>query len=351
MKSAMSSLQADIPRQDAALTFTLLRLLADGEFHSGEVLAQQLGISRSSVSNALRGAADYGLTLYSVRGRGYRLSNPPQWLDAAGITRQLGALGPHFHIEILDSASSSNTLLMQRARLDVANGGAPSGSVLAVEWQSGGRGRMGRTWHSGLGNALTFSLLWRFECGLTALSGLSLAAGVALARALHALGVADARLKWPNDVLGTHNAKLAGILVEAQGDMLGPCAVVIGVGLNLSLPQPVVQQIGQPVTSLADMADTVPERNHLLAAILREMHGVLSEFAAHGFDKLRAEWENLHGLHGQRVQLLLPDGSSVAGIACGVAADGALKLQTEQGVRMFSVGEISLRSGAGYVAA
>lgn len=352
MKPAMNPPHEEITRQDAALTFTLLRLLADGEFHSGEVLAQQLGISRSSVSNALRGVEDYGLTLYSVRGRGYRLSNPPQWLDANRVIHPLGELGRNFQIEIIDSASSSNTLLMQRARLDVAHGGAPSGSVLAVEWQSGGRGRMGRVWHSGLGNALTFSLLWRFECGLPALSGLSLAAGVALARALHALGISGARLKWPNDVLGGEsNAKLAGILIEAQGDMLGPCAVVVGVGLNLSLPQQLVRQIGQPVTSLADMVAAVPERNHLLAAILREMYGVLREFETHGFAALRAEWESLHGLQGQRVQLLLPDGSADVGIACGVCEDGALKLQTEQGMRKFNVGEVSLRSGTAHVAA
>jgi len=344
--------QQDAPKP---LTFTLLRLLADGEFHSGEVLAQQLGISRASVSNAMRGMESYGLTLYSVRGRGYCLSNPPQWLDAARIVSQLSEQDRHLRIEILDSAPSSNTLLLQRAKLDVANGGAPSGSVLAVEWQSGGRGRMGRAWHSGLGNALTFSLLWRFDCGLSGLSGLSLATGVALMRALRDLGVEGTRLKWPNDVLGAHgpkgNTKLAGILIEAQGDMLGPSAVVIGIGLNLFLPQPVLRQIGQPVTSLADMMDKMPERNHLLAVLLRELHEVLREFATHGFAALRAEWESHHALQNQPVRLLLPDGSSVVGIARGVAEDGALKLETVQGVQIFNVGEVSLRSGAEHVAA
>ncbi len=344
--------QPDAPRP---LTFTLLRLLADGEFHSGEALARQLGISRASVSNALRGMESYGLTLYSVRGRGYCLGNPPQWLDAARIVSQLGEQGRRFQIEILDSAPSSNTLLLQRARLDAANGGAPSGSVLAVEWQSGGRGRMGRAWHSGLGNALTFSLLWRFGCGLSGLSGLSLATGVALMRALRSLGVEGARLKWPNDVLGAHgpkgNTKLAGILIEVQGDMLGPSAVVIGIGLNLSLPQPVLRQIGQPVTSLKDMMSEVPERNHLLAILLRELHGVLGEFSAHGFAALRAEWESHHALQNQPVRLLLPDGSSVAGIARGVTEDGALKLETVHGMQFFNAGEVSLRSGAEHVAA
>lgn len=335
----------DIPQppEPGALTFTLLRLLADGEFHSGEVLAQQLGISRASVSNALRGAESYGLKLYSVRGRGYCLNNPPQWLDARRIADLMGEQGKNFRIEIFDNAVSSNTLLLQRAKLDVANGGAPSASVLAVEWQSCGRGRLGRSWHSGLGNALTFSLLWRFDCGLSALSGLSLAAGVALIRALRVLGIASAQLKWPNDVL-SGKRKLAGILIEAQGDMLGPSAVVIGIGLNLSLQQQVLRQIGQPITSLADMLGEMPERNHLLAVILLELDNVLREFAAHGFAVLRAEWQSYHAFQDQPVRVLLPDGSSIDGIVRGVAEDGALELETMQEIRRFNVGEVSLRS-------
>ncbi len=361
MNALMDISQQDAPGQKRAanfrqlnepgtLTFTLLRMLADGEFHSGEVLARQLGISRASVSNALREVADYGLVLYSVRGRGYKLVNSPQWLDAARVSSHLGELGKFFRIEILDSAPSSNTLLLQRAAANAANGGAPSGSVVAVEWQSGGRGRQGRVWHSGLGNALTFSLLWRFERGLSALSGLSLAAGVALMRALHALDVKDAQLKWPNDVLGAQG-KLAGILVEAQGDMLGPSAVVIGIGMNLSLPHTVSRHIGQPVANLADMTAALPERNHLFAVLLRELHGVLQEFAARGFAALRMEWESDHAWHNRPVQLQLPDGASVTGIARGVTEEGALQLETKQGMLRFNVGEISLRSGSGHVAA
>lgn len=350
MDSIHPAMQQAAPKP---LTLTLLRLLADGEFHSGEVLAQQLGISRTSVSNALRGVGSYGLALNSVRGRGYRLVNSPQWLDAARILSHLGEHDRHFRIEVLDGAPSSNTLLLQRAALDAA--GAPGGSVLALEWQSGGRGRLGRSWHSGLGNALTFSLLWRFECGLSALSGLSLATGVALMRALHSLGVEGIWLKWPNDVLGMcgkeGNKKLAGILIEARGDMLGPSAVVIGIGLNLFLPQPVSRQIDQPVTSLADMMDDVPERNHLLAVLLRELHGVLREFAAYGFAALRSEWECYHALQNQHVRLLLPDGSSAVGIARGATEDGALKLETARGIQLFNAGEVSLRSGAEHVIA
>lgn len=326
------------------LTFGLLRLLADGEFHSGEVLAQRLGVSRASVNNALHGIEQYGLSLYSVRGRGYRLSNPPQWLDAAIVSTYLGAEAADFQLEILDAAASSNSLLLQRAAQ-----GAASGSVLAVEWQSGGRGRLGRRWHSGLGNALTFSLLWRFDCGLAGLSGPSLATGVALMRALHALGVRGAGLKWPNDVLGA-GGKIAGILIEAQGEMLGPSAVVIGIGINLTLPQQLQQKIDQAASDLSQLTTVLPQRNLLLATVLRELAAVLRQFSAEGFASLREEWENYHLYQNQAVQLSLPDGKIMQCMVRGVNQEGALVAEVASAAgaaperRIFHAGEISMRS-------
>jgi len=326
---------ADAPKP---LTFALLRRLADGEFHSGEALARQFGVTRATVCNGLRDTGSYGLTLYSVRGRGYRLARPLQWLDADLIRARLGAAVGDLHIEILDHAASSNALLLQRCAQ-----GAPSGAVLAVEWQSAGRGRLGRAWHSALGDALTFSLLWRFESGLAALSGLSLAVGVAMMRALHELGVSGAALKWPNDVL-LNEGKLAGILLEAQGDMLGPSAVVIGIGLNLAVPEALRGQIEQPVSDLASLDMPMPERNLVLAVSLKHLAAVLHEFVAHGFAPLRAEWERHHRFQQSVVKILLPDGSHIAGMALGVTDDGALRLATAQGEQLFNAGEVSLRS-------
>ena len=325
------------------LTFALLRLLADGKFHSGEVLAQEMGVSRASVNNALQNIERYGLVLYSVRGRGYCLQHAPQWLDKSRVNALLAQDADDFHLEILDSTPSTNTLLLQRA-----SSGAPSGSVIAAELQTMGRGRQGRPWHSGLGNALTFSLLWRFDCGLSGLSGLSLATGVALMRALQSLGVSGAQLKWPNDVLGA-GGKIAGILIEAQGDMLGPSAVVIGIGMNITLPPQVLQQIDQPVSDLSQLAAVLPQRNLLLAAILRELAKVLREFSANGFAGLREEWENYHQFQNKPVQLLLPDGKVIQGIVRGVNPDGALLAEIESvaggqpEIRIFHAGEISLR--------
>jgi BirA family biotin operon repressor/biotin-[acetyl-CoA-carboxylase] ligase len=329
----------------------LLNLLADGEFHSGEILAGHLGVSRASVFNALADVAEYGVLLQRIRGRGYRLARPWQRLERGEILRWLGyenLLSGHpkdagqFDIEILPQAVSSNTLLLQRAGLDIANGGASSGSVLAVEMQTAGRGRMGRTWHSGLGTALTFSLLWRFDCGLNALSGLSLAVGVAIVRALDKLGAQGVRLKWPNDIL-TPQGKLGGVLIEAQGDMLGPCAVVIGIGLNCTLPASLVPQISQPACALDEVCAAMPTRNQLLAVLLQELVRVLQQFAQGGFAALREEWERYHIHQDMPIQLQMADGQTVNGIVRGVSASGELCLETAQGMRRFNSGEVGVR--------
>lgn len=320
-----------------ARTWQLLDILADGDFHSGEVLAERLGVSRASIFNALEATADCGVTVQRVRGRGYRLAQPWQRLRREDIMDRLGVEGGRFDIEIVPQAASSNTLLLQRATL-----GAPSGSVVAVELQRAGRGRLGRTWHSGLGNALTFSLLWRFDCGLNALSGLSLAVGVAVVRALHKVGVQGVGLKWPNDILCAQG-KLGGVLLEAQGDMLGPSAVVIGIGLNCHLPEALVRHIDQPACALDELCSPSPSRDQLLAQILMELSAVLRQFGEAGFAGLRGEWEQYHINQNVPVRLHLADGSDVDGIARGVGETGELRLETTQGLRSFNSGEVGVR--------
>ncbi|MDD2929046.1 MAG: biotin--[acetyl-CoA-carboxylase] ligase [Sideroxydans sp.] len=329
----MSSVAAAAPKP---LTFALLRLLADGEFHSGEGMARQLEMSRASVHNALQDVAQYGVLLHSVRGRGYRLSHPVCWLDKEQILAAVGDARAALKLEILDSATSSNALLLQ-----AASRGERSGTVLAVEWQSAGRGRLGRSWHAGLGEALTFSLLWRFECGVAALSGLSLAVGVAMMRALQELGVKDAGLKWPNDVM-LPSGKLAGILLEAQGDMLGPSAVVIGIGLNLA-PPATDAGIGQAAGDLTACGVPLGQRNKVLAILLKHLVSVLHEFSTHGFSALGKEWERAHIYDQLPVLMLMPDGNKIEGVALGVTDEGALRVDTTEGLREFHSGEVSLR--------
>ena len=320
-----------------ALTCSVLRSLADGEFHSGETLGRLLGMSRASVWHAICELGATGLEIYRVRGRGYRLPRPLSLLDRAEVERHLGRHAGRFTLEIVNSVDSTNTLLMQRAAV-----GAPNATVIAAEWQSGGRGRQGRAWHAGIGGALTFSLLWRFALGASSLAGLSLAVGVALARTLEKLGVAGAGLKWPNDVVWRGH-KLAGILIEMQGDALGPSLAVIGIGVNVRVSDAVRSRIDQEVTDLERACGRTVDRNKVFALLLEELWGVLETFAREGFAPLCGEWQSRHAHQDRAVTVILSDTRRESGMARGVAEDGALLVETRAGMRRYHTGEISLR--------
>ncbi len=319
------------------LASSVLKRMADGEFHSGEALARAFEVSRASVWHAIRELEAAGLEIYKVHGRGYRLQQPLALLDRASIESRLGADAGRFALDIRDTVDSTNTRL-----LEMAAAGAASGTVLAVEWQPGGRGRLGREWHAGMGEALTFSLLWRFTRGAGALSGLSLAVGSALARSLEAEGAPAIGLKWPNDVLW-RGRKLAGILIELAGDALGPTAAVIGVGVNVRLSDGTRARIGQPAAELEKACGAAPDRNRLLARVLAELAATLDSFGREGFAPLRAEWQRRHAHQGKRVTLTFPDGSRQSGRAAGVAEDGSFLLETRAGTKRYHSGEITLR--------
>lgn len=318
--------------------FDLLRLLADAQFHSGAFLARELCASRADLALAMDELRDFGLKVSKVPGRGYRLAEPYYCLDAAAVRAQLGANARHFHLELLDVCASTNTLLLASARA-----GAASGSVIACELQSAGRGRRGNSWQSGLGGSLTFSLLWRFAQGSAGLSGLSLAVGVAAARALDSVGAEGVQLKWPNDLLHA-GRKLCGILIELHTDDPESTAAVIGIGLNLRLQPSLRDTIAQAVTDLASIANAVPQRNRLLAAMLAELAPVLEQFAVNGFAPLREEWTARHAHQGKAVTLFSADGNRVTGRAVGVGEDGALLIETARGLERFVSGELSLRA-------
>jgi BirA family biotin operon repressor/biotin-[acetyl-CoA-carboxylase] ligase len=241
-----------------------------------------------------------------------------------------------FRLEIIDCCESTNTLL-----LDAVQQGAPSGSVAVCEAQTAGRGRRGRGWLSAPADSLTFSLLWRFPPGLPAPAGLSLAAGVAVARALEGLGAAGIGLKWPNDILAD-GAKLGGILVETV--TAGGCHIaVIGIGLNLRLPRAIAEALEIGAGSLDSVMPHAPSRNLLLAALLNALLSLLDEFERAGFAVLADEWlaRNVHA--GQLVRILAEGAAPVEGRSVGVDADGALLLDTEAGLRRIVSGDVSLR--------
>ena len=316
----------------------LLRALRTDRAVSGSDLAARLGVTRTAVWKQIRSLRALGAPVDAVAGKGYRLAWPCEALDAGAIRalldpalrRRLRNIAVHWQVD------STNTELLRDAAA-----GARDLSVCLAEVQSAGRGRRGRTWISPLGANVYFSLLKRFDGGLGTLSGLSLAAGVALAQALEDGGAAGIGLKWPNDVV-VDGRKLAGILVEAGGEFLGPCFAVIGIGINLRLPDDV--DTGQPATDLARLcAGAMPSRHRVIARLLARLVDALDRFSADGFAAFAQAYAARDALAGKRVRVQATDGAH-DGIADGVDARGALCVRHGSARAVYDSAEVSVRA-------
>ena len=263
----------------------------------------------------------------------------PELLDRERILTSLtpAARAGLSRLDVYPVLDSTNAYLLARAREDW-----PGGAVCLTELQEAGRGRQGRSWQSPFAAGLAGSLLWRFHGSPAALSGLSLATGIAVARALREMGVVEVGLKWPNDVLWRER-KLGGILLESGG-VAGAFYVVAGVGLNVALPAATGTLIDQPWVDLREIlgAERV-SRNRLAALLIGELIETYIRFERGGFADLTAEWADFDRVAGRRVSLKLPN-TTVTGIARGVDATGALLLETADGrIQPYLGGEISLR--------
>lgn len=319
---------------------SIVRRLADGECHSGEVLAAELGISRAAVWKAVHKVGPaLGLEVRSVRGRGYCLVSPLELLDRERI---LGGISEAARLqisrmEIHDDLDSTNSQLMR-----VAPAGAPSGTLCLAERQRTGRGRHGRFWVSPFGSNLYLSLLWRYPFGPVGISGLSLAVGSGVATALQAGGAEGIALKWPNDVLWQRR-KLGGLLLEVAGESEGPSLVVVGVGINTRLSPSQAAQIDQPWVDLEEvLGHRGIGRNRLVALVAERLIMILERYGREGLDPFLPDWEGFDLYRGERVQLHLGD-RITQGIHRGVTPQGALLLDTGGTLQAFQAGEVSLR--------
>lgn len=235
-------------------------------------------------------------------------------LDAAAIAV------PGVEVRVVERCSSTNDLALK----------AGSALLVAAEEQTAGRGRRGRRWHGAPGAAITFSLGRRIERPVRELAALSLVAGVAVARALRALGV-DVSLKWPNDLLAA-GGKLGGILVETRNGNYA----VIGVGINYRRVPGVQEKVKQPIAFLGLDAP----RNEVIRRIALALLEAIGEFERRGLDGLRGEWQAMHAHAGQRVRVRLADGRVMSGTASGLAEDGSLQLLTRRGVQAVRSGRV-----------
>jgi BirA family transcriptional regulator, biotin operon repressor / biotin---[acetyl-CoA-carboxylase] ligase len=317
--------------------------LSDGQFHSGEDLAQALGVSRSAVWKAVKSLRDLGATLHAVRNRGYRLAKSSEPLAPERILEKLSeAVGKQVRsLEVAWTVGSTNTELLSRAN-------PPNGSseVLLAEYQTAGRGRRGRAWLAPPGGAICLSLSWTFRDVPADLGALGLVIGVCELRALHELGVTGAKLKWPNDVL-VDERKLGGILLELRAESGGPACVVIGIGLNVALGAPLLAKIAETGIAATDLVTAgllEPSRNAVAGALVDSCVRGLLEFERDGLRPFVENWRDADALQGKMVDVRGAVGEVTRGLARGVDLHGALLVETaDEGLKKFVSGDVSVR--------
>ncbi len=319
------------------VAYEVLHLLSDGKFHSGTLLAQHLGVSRSSIWKGIAFLRKLELPIQSVTGRGYRWFAPTELLHKKTI---MAALTPKAQeclgrLDVVNVVTSTNDYLIQR----LAHG-IPSGTVCVAEGQTAGRGRMGRQWRSPIAANIYLSLYWRLPTKLHDLSGLSLIAGLAVLEALKSLVILppDLGIKWPNDIW-YQSAKLAGILTESIG-CGNTTDVIIGIGLNVSMPS--AEKSNPLWTSLENIFGITLSRNQLIAQILNVLVDLLDCFQQQGFAAFMPLWADYDLLFNKTIQLSHEQLTQV-GIAKGVNQRGELCVQMGDTMKAIRSGEVSVR--------
>ncbi len=303
---------------------------------NGAAFAHEYGLTRAAVWKRIQALRAAGVEIHADPAHGYSLAAPLDLLDAAAISsglpravaQRLDALDVEWEID------STNAALLRR----------PAGSraqVCLAERQSAGRGRRGRHWISPLAAHLYLSLQRRFDGGIAALAGLSIAVGVAAAAALRAQGFASVGLKWPNDLVAD-GRKLGGILIEFGGEDAGLARAVIGIGINVRMPEAAAADIDQPWTDLSRLATEPLSRNALASALIAALVAALDEFAEHGLAPFLPRWHALDALRDREIEVIAGT-RRAPGIALGIAESGALRVRHADGERHYHSAEISVR--------
>ncbi|POD90285.1 biotin--[acetyl-CoA-carboxylase] synthetase [Pectobacterium odoriferum] len=316
--------------KDITVPLKLINILSDGEFYSGELLGEMMGMSRAAINKHIQTIRDWGIDVFTVTGKGYSLPAPMQLLDEEVILNHL----PEGGVTVLPVVDSTNQYILER--LDTLS----SGDACLAEYQQSGRGRRGRQWFSPFGANLYLSLYWRLEQGPAAAVGVSLVIGIVMAEVLHKLGADGVRVKWPND-LYLKDRKLAGILVELTGKTGDAANLVIGAGINLQMREPAPDTINQGWINLQEAGIGI-NRNTLASTLISELRSALAVFELQGLEPFIPRWEKLDNYFNRPIRLIIGN-REIHGIDRGIDRQGALLLEDDGLITSYIGGEISLR--------
>lgn len=330
-----------------AIREQLIQFLANGQFVSGQWLGEQLGVSRAAISNHIAALIDMGLDIYSVTGKGYKLSEPLTLLNENIIQQKLSALGQNHKVEVHKLIDSTNSYLLRR--LPNQNDNL---QVCLAEYQDAGRGRRGRQWISPFGSHIYMSMYCYLEQGMSAAMGLSVVSALAVSDAIKELYQINLQLKWPNDIY-FDGVKLAGILIDLEGQALEPCHCVIGIGLNINMPDKSAEQVDQPWIDLQraiasralknhEQTKTTVERNELAATLINKLTLRLHQHQNEGLINMVDEWSQQDFYLNKPVKLITGTREK-KGICRGINSQGALLLEVDGQTSPIYGGEVSLR--------
>ncbi len=321
-----------------AIRETLIQKLVKGEFLSGQALGDELGVSRAAISKHIAALQDMGFDIFSVTGKGYRLAEPIELLSEEKIVSHIEQSNITAKVEVHNVIDSTNSYLMRR----LPNQNTP-GQVCIAEYQSAGRGRRGRQWISPFGSHIYMSMYWSLEQGMSSAMGLSVVAALAVSDAIKALYKTDVELKWPNDIY-FKGVKLAGILIDLEGQAMEPCHCVIGIGLNINMPAKSAELVDQPWTDLSSAIGGEIDRNILAASIISALIKRLEVHSETGINTMVAQWHE-HDVYFNKAVSLITGDKATRGICRGINAQGALLLEVNGKVSPVYGGEVSLRGG------
>ncbi|CRL66310.1 bifunctional biotin--[acetyl-CoA-carboxylase] ligase/biotin operon repressor BirA [Proteus vulgaris] len=311
----------------------LIKILADGNIHSGEQLGESLGMTRAGINKHIQTLRSWGIDVQTVAGKGYQLDAPMNLLNADIVNQNIKG-EPASVIPVIDS---TNQYLIQRISE------LKSGDVCIAEYQSAGRGRRGRQWISPFGRNLYLSMYWKLDQGPAAAIGLSLVVGVIMAEVLQKLGADGVKVKWPND-LYLNDKKLSGILVELTGKTGDVAHIVTGIGINIAMSKNQNEVINQQWINLEQVGIRI-DRNELACEITNALREAFIQFEKQGLSIFIERWKSLDNFMHRRVKLIIGE-KEIFGIAKGINDQGALLLEQDGKITPYIGGEISLRSAS-----
>ncbi|WP_065204682.1 bifunctional biotin--[acetyl-CoA-carboxylase] ligase/biotin operon repressor BirA [Shewanella woodyi] len=308
----------------------ILSVLDSEQFVSGEALAAKLGVSRTAIANHISALEEYGVEVFSVKGKGYKLANSLSLIDETLLKEAVTQRCFYY-----DEIPSTNAFLLKHCEE------LSSGDICVAEYQSAGRGRRGRTWVSPYGCHLYCSMYWNLSQGMAQATGLSLVVACSLVKVLNNFGIDGLGVKWPNDIY-LDNKKLAGVLVEMNGQADNECHLVIGIGINMSMSRAQGDKIDQPWSDLSQ-SRVVPSKTELTISLQRQLNEDLTLFEKEGLSAFLTRWKEADIFDGKHVKLLMGE-QRIDGVCQGIDKTGSILLKTDKGVESFVGGEISLRS-------